>query len=151
VLLVLALTSTLGMNFQVLLPLLTSQTFGRSGEAYGLLMGIMGVGAVAGSLLVAGWSEPSVRRVSALSLLFATSLAAVAASPTLIAAFIAVAAMGVGFSLFLASCVGSLQLSSAAHMRGRVMALYTILFLGSAPIGGPLVGYAAQLFGPRAG
>jgi MFS family permease len=151
VLLMLALTSTLGFNFQVLLPLLASQTFARGGATYGLLMGAMGIGAVFGSLLVAGASDPGVGRVSAFSALFGASLAALAAAPTLDAAFAATAAMGACFSLFLASSAAALQQHAGAQMRGRVMALYTIVFLGSAPVGGPLVGAIAQLLNPRAG
>jgi MFS family permease len=151
VLIVLALASSLGMNFQVLLPLLASETFHRGGGTFGLLMSAMGAGALAGSLLVASWSDPSIRRVSFLSILFGASLAALAAAPSLAFAFAAVSVLGISFSLFLASCSSSLQLNAGDQMRGRVMALHTIVFLGSAPIGGPLVGYIAQLLGARAG
>jgi MFS family permease len=150
VLLVLAVTSMFGFNFQVLLPLLTSQTFGRGGATYGFLMGSMGVGAVFGSLLVASAGDASVERVSAFSVLFGGSLAAVALSPTLVVAFVATVAMGACFSLLVASSAASLQLNAGAQMRGRVMALYATVFLGTAPIGGPLVGGVAQLLDARA-
>ena len=151
VLVMLAVTSTLAMNFQVLLPLLTSQTFGQGGESYGLLMSAMGAGAVAGSLVAAAWSKPTVRRVAALSVVFGGSLVAVAGSPTLTIAFVTVGIMGVCFSLLLVASSSSLQLNAGEGIRGRVMALYTIVFLGTAPIGGPLVGGAAQLLGARWG
>ncbi len=59
--------------------------------------------------------------------------------------------MGASTSLYLTSSVGFLQLHSREGMRGRVMALYSIAFLGVAPIGGPAVGGVAQLLQARAG
>jgi MFS family permease len=151
VLLVLALVSALGFNFQILLALLAARTFAGGGALYGLFLAALGVGAVLGSLAAASGGAPTVRRVGALALAHGAALAAVAGARGLPPAFAAVTLTGATFSLFLVACAGRLQLHAGAGLRGRVMALYTIAFLGVAPVGGPLVGGVAQLLGPRAG
>ena len=151
VLLVLAVASTFGLNFQVLIPLFATGTFHGGSLLYGLMMSSLGVGMVIGSLLSAGWSKPTVGRVIALVELFAVALLAVTVAPDLHLAVLAIAAMGASTSLYLTSSVGCLQLHSRKGMRGRVMATYSIAFLGVAPIGGPVVGGVAQLLQARAG
>lgn len=151
VLLVLAVASTFGLNFQVLIPLFATGTFHGGSLLYGLMMSSLGVGMVIGSLLSAGWSKPTVGRVIALVELFAVALLAVTVAPDLHLAVLAIAAMGASTSLYLTSSVGCLQLHSRKGMRGRVMAMYSIAFLGVAPIGGPVVGGVAQLLQARAG
>jgi MFS family permease len=59
--------------------------------------------------------------------------------------------MGALSFAFIATANTTIQLTAAPEMRGRVMALYAIAFLGSTPIGGPIVGWISQQFGPRAG
>lgn len=151
VLLIMLFASTFGFNFQVLFPLLVSHTFHDGGALYGLLMSCLGVGSLIGSLVVASWNDPMVSRVAALSLVFGVTLAAVAFAPNLPSSFLAIGVMGIASSLFLASCSGCLQVNTVQSMRGRVMALYSVAFLGTAPIGGPIVGWLAQSLGPRAG
>jgi MFS family permease len=151
VLAVLTLASAFGLNFQLLLPLLTSREFHRGGGTYGLLMSALGLGAVLGSLLAAAASAPTPRRVSLLSLALGAALLLVTAAPTRPTAFAAVFVLGVAAGAFIPSCAGALQVNTVAAFRGRVMALYSIAFLGVAPIGGPAVGAIAQVFGPRAG
>ncbi|MBP1080766.1 MULTISPECIES: MFS transporter [Bacillus] len=148
-LLIMFITATFGLNFQVLLPLFTSQTFQQSGEWYGLLMSSLGIGSVIGSLLIASWKDPTVKRVALLSTVFGITIVAVALSPTLPVAFITVGLMGVGSSLFLTACSGCLQLNAGDGMSGRVMAMYYVAFLGTAPIGGTAVGWIAEIWGPR--
>ena len=143
--------TTTATNFQVLLPLVASVTFRGGPGAYGLLMASMGVGSLLGSLLVANLGRPSMRRISLAAASLGAGLTAVAFAPSLPAAFSAAALMGFGFSLFVPSCSAVLQQAADANMRGRVMALYTVAFLGTAPIGGPAIGYLAQILGPSAG
>jgi MFS family permease len=151
VLVMLAITSAFGFNFQVVLPLLADEEFHRGGGTYGLLMSALGLGALVGSLVVAALSAATPRRVAWFSVAVGAALAGLAAAPDLPVALAAATVVGVSFSLFLASASGSLQVDAAPGMRGRVMSLYSIAFLGVAPIGGPAVGAVAQAFGPRAG
>jgi MFS family permease len=151
VLVMLAVTSTFGFNFQVLLPLLTAKNFGGSGADYGFLMSALGGGALGGSLLATVVPTTRARRVSALSVLFGAALAALAAAPAAGAALPLAALVGATFSLFLVAAAATLQVRAEPARRGRVMSLYTIAFLGAAPVGGPAVGGFAQALGPRAG
>lgn len=151
VLIVVTLVSIFGLNFQVLLPLVASQTFSQEAGLYGLLMSCMGIGAVIGSLVVASLNDATVRRIGALAILFGVANTSVALAPNLLLAFLAVGVMGIGSSLFLASSSGFLLAHAGDLMRGRVMALYSIAFLGTAPIGGPLLGWTAEQYGARAG
>jgi MFS family permease len=114
-------------------------------------MSCLGIGSVAGSLIVANWSNPTIRRVAMMSFIFGVSLAIVAIIPTLQLSFPAIAIMGLASSLFLASCSSCLQINAGESMHGRVMSFYYVVFLGVAPIGGPLVGAIAQVMGPRIG
>ena len=91
----------------------------------------------------------SSRRVAALALTFGLTHAAVAFAPTLALGFLTIGVMGMASSVFLTSCTACLQVHAGARMRGRVMALYTMAFLGTVPIGGPLVGWLAQSLGVR--
>jgi hypothetical protein len=86
-----------------------------------------------------------------LAVALGAALAAVAAVPSPPPAFAAVFVTGATTSLFLVSCAGCLQIHAGEGMLGRVIAFYSIAFLGTAPFGGPAVGWTAQLLGPRAG
>src|SRR6476469_10502086 len=84
-------------------------------------------------------------------MLMGVLILAASAAPTLAAEVVAIFAMGATTFAFIATANTTIQLTAAPEMRGRVMALYAIAFLGSTPIGGPIVGWVSQQFGPRAG
>ena len=149
VLLILALVATFGFNFQIFLSLLVAKSFLRGAGAYGFVMSSMGVGAMLGSTVAAAGRDPTVGRVRALAVAFGVTLAGVGLAPTLPSVFVASALMGAMASMFLSATAGSLQLLTEDQYRGRVMALYTIGFLGTAPVGGPAMGYLAQVLSPR--
>jgi MFS family permease len=151
VLLIMSLATTFGFNFQMMITLYASQTFHQGAAFYGLLMSCLGIGAVVGSLMAASWNDPTLRRVAVLSLTFGVTQWVAALVPNLALGFLAMSVMGMASSLFLTSCASCLQLHAGEQMRGRVMALYSIAFLGTAPIGGPLLGWLAQSLGVRAG
>jgi MFS family permease len=77
------------------------------------------------------------------------SLGAVGLVPTLAVGYLPAPLMGAAASMFLSACAGSLQLLTDNALRGRVTALYTMGFLGTAPLGGPATGYVAQVLDPR--
>jgi predicted MFS family arabinose efflux permease len=112
---------------------------------------MMGAGAVVGGLSVASRRGVSYRRLITLAMLMGVSILAAAVAPTLATEFVAIFAMGATAFAFIATANTTIQLTAAPEMRGRVMALYAIAFLGSTPIGGPIVGWVSQQFGPRAG
>ena len=72
-------------------------------------------------------------------------------APTLAVFVFLIAFVGAGQITFLATCNSTVQLDAEPSMRGRVMAVYTITMLGTTPIGGPLVGWISEEFGPRYG
>jgi predicted MFS family arabinose efflux permease len=111
----------------------------------------MGAGAIVGSLVNAARRSPGVGDLALLALAFGGLMLALAAAPSLPLALAALVPLGAASTAFSASVNSVLQLASAPLMRGRVMALYSVVFLGSAPVGGPIVGWVSEHGGPRAG
>jgi MFS family permease len=148
-LVMMAVVSTLAYNFSVVLPLLTKSVYGRGGGAYGLLSAAMGVGALAGALLLASRTRPSRRLLVASAMAFGVATLALAAVPGYTAGLLLLVPIGVTAILFINTTNSLLQLNAADSMRGRVMSLWAVVFLGSTPIGGPLTGALARGFGVR--
>lgn len=148
-LLAMAVIGVFAYNFQVTLALLAKTTFHGGAGTYSLLTSAMGVGAVVGGLLAAHRARPTARLLQALALVFGLLLGGVAFAPTLAVALVLIVFMGAASIGFIATANASLQLQSDPAMRGRVMALYAMAFLGSTPIGAPLVGAIAQWTNPR--
>jgi len=150
-LLMMAVIGTLAFNFQVVIPLIAVKTFGGGAGATALLLSMMGAGAVVGGLSVASLRGVSHRRLLLLSMTMGVTIMVAAIAPTLATEAIAMFAMGGAAFAFIAVANTTIQLTSAPVMRGRVMALYAIAFLGSTPIGGPIVGWVSQQYGARLG
>jgi len=149
VLLAVALIGVFAYNFTVTLALLAKGTFHGGAGTYAVLTSCMGAGAIVGGLFAAHRSRPTPRLLQVLALTFGGLLAAVALAPTLVAADVLIVAMGAASVGFIATANATLQLTSDPAMRGRVMALYAMAFLGTTPIGAPLVGAIAQATSPR--
>jgi len=148
-LLMMALIGTLAYEFQVILPVMAKYTFGGDAGTYGIMTAAMGIGAVLGGLVVAGKGSHGLDALVRVSMAFGVVIALVAVSPTLPVALAALVLVGAASITFLARANTTLQLSADPLMRGRVMALWTVAFLGTTPIGGPIVGFIAQYAGPR--
>jgi MFS family permease len=148
-LLMMAVIGTLGYNFSVILPLYASDVFHRGAGTYSALTVAMGVGALAGGLFVASRRRPSYRLLVLVSLAFGVLILAVAVAPTLLLVLVLLALMGAASLMFIAVANSLLQLNSSGAMRGRVMSLWAIVFLGSTPIGAPLIGFVAEHYGAR--
>ncbi|MGH2952496.1 MAG: MFS transporter [Solirubrobacterales bacterium] len=142
---------TLGFNFLVLLPLLARFSYGGGAETYTALAVAMGIGSVIGALAVGARDRVSERLMVGAAVAFGVLALLAAAAPTLPLAIAALTPLGAATVTFAAGINSTLQLGSAPEMRGRVMALYSIVFLGSTPIGGPIAGWLAEVAGPRAG
>lgn len=150
VLLMMALVGTLAYEFQVTIPLLAHGTFGLGASGFGFLYASMGAGAVLAGLLVAGRVAPRIRTITAAALVFAVGLGAAAISPSPITAGLCLALAGAASVIYSSSSNATLQIRTHPAMRGRVLALYVVAFLGSTPLGGPLVGAIGETIGPRA-
>ena len=138
-------------NFQVLLPLLGRFTFDGGAAAYTALAVAMAVGSVGGALATGARGRISERLLVGASAAFGLFALLAAAAPTLPLAMVALVPLGAASVTFAAGVNSTLQLGASPAMRGRVMALYSVVFLGSTPIGGPIVGWLAEVAGPRAG
>lgn len=148
-LVMLAVISTLAYNYSVVLPLLTRDVWGRGGGSYGVLTTAMGVGALAGALLLASRAQPSRRLLGAGAFAFGVVTVALALAPGYYAGLALLVAIGAAAVLFTSTSNALLQLNSADAMRGRVMALWSIVFLGSTPAGGLITGFLARGLGVR--
>ena len=146
-----AVVGTLAFNFQVVLPLMARYTFHAGAGTYGALAGAMGAGAIVGAVATAGRRGHSLGTLAVVGLIFGGLLGAVAAAPTLPLALAGLVAMGAASTSFTATTNSLLQLAAPAAVRGRVMALWSVVYLGSTPVGGPIVGWVSQHAGPRAG
>jgi MFS family permease len=147
-----AVVGTFAYNFTVTLPLLTRVTFHqRSAADYGLLMAAMGAGAVIGGLIVAHRSRPTPRMLALLVVGFGSFMTLVAFAPSVRWAEIALVPTGAFSIAVISTANATLQLNSSQQMRGRVMSLYAIAFLGTTPIGAPLVGLIVSWSNPRVG
>ena len=144
-----AVIGVFAFNFTVTLPLLAKFTFGGGGALYSLFMVAMGTGAVLGGLTTAFHSQPSTRLLACIGLVFGATILAVAAAPSRAWAVALLVPMGAASISFVATNNATLQLRAEPSMRGRVMSLNAIAFLGSTPIGAPLLGYLSDVTNPR--
>jgi MFS family permease len=144
VLSVVMVVATVGFNFNVLVPLLASQTLHVGAGMFGVLSASFGLGALAGALMTATLGRASPRTFAAGALGFSLSMLALAPVRTPGIALVLLFALGLGFSLFTASANALVQLASPDHLRGRVVSLYLFAFVGLAPIGGLVSGWLAD-------
>ena len=144
-----ALVGTLGFNFQVVLPLLARFSFDGGAMVYGALVSAMAVGSIAGALITGHRGRTGPRLIAGAALAFGVSAVLAAAMPTLILEIPLLVLLGAAAVTFAATINSTLQLAVAPEMRGRVMALYSVVFLGSTPIGAPLVGWLSEAYDPR--
>jgi MFS family permease len=149
--LVMAVVGTMAFNFSVVLPVMARFTFHGDAGTYGSLTALMGAGAMVGALATASRLMPTPKLLAGSCLVFGGTMIMAAAAPTLLAERVMMVAVGAASITFMATANSTCQLTSSPEMRGRVMALYGLVFLGSTPIGGPVIGWISQTFGPRFG
>jgi MFS family permease len=145
-----ALVGTLGLNFQVTLPLLARFSFEGGPSAYAALVSAMGAGSVVGALLTGARGRADGRTITSMALAFGLLALLAALMPSIALEIPVLALLGASAVSFAASINSLLQLSVEPQMRGRVMALYSVVLLGSTPIGAPLVGWLSETYDPRA-
>jgi len=150
-LLMMGLVGCLAYEFQVVLPVLADRTFHGDARTYGFMTGAMGVGAVIGGLYVAARGTTGLRSLVRSTATFGVVIAGAALAPNFALELVAMALVGAASVAVLSMGNSTLQLEAAPHMRGRVMALWAVAFLGSTPIGGPIAGAVSEQFGGRAG
>ncbi len=144
-----AIVGVFAFNFTVTLPLLAKFTFHGGAGLYSWFLAAMGAGAVVGGLATAFRSRPSTRLLACIGVVFGVAILAVALAPTEAWAIVLLVPMGAASISFVATNNATLQLRADPAMRGRVMSLNAIAFLGSTPIGAPLLGYLSDVTSPR--
>jgi MFS family permease len=150
-LIMMAVIGCLTYEFQTTLPLMTGGPFHGGSQTYGFLNACMGAGAVVGGLIAAGRPGRSVARLVRTAAVFGVAVLAASLAPTLLVEEVLLLFVGACSVTFLALGNATLQLSAEPSMRGRVMSLWSVAFLGSTPVGGPLVGFIGGDLGARYG
>jgi MFS family permease len=149
-LLVMAVVFTFVFEWQVLVPLLANHTFHAGPGAFGLLSAAAGVGSFIGAIMAANRNErPSMHGLGVWLAAVGVTMALVSVAPTLPVAMVLMVPIGFFAMSFMITGNTMLQLEAKPQARGRVMALYGVVFLGSTPIGAPLVGWLAEILGAR--
>jgi len=141
-----------GFNFQLTLAVLAKNVFGTEAQQFGLLTTALALGALVGALASgARRSRPSTYVVIAAAIAFSLLEMVAGLAPTFWTTAAVLVPTGF-FMVFYAQATNqSVQLGTAPEFRGRVMALFTLVFLGTTPIGGPLIGLVSEHLGPRVG
>ena len=142
---------TLAFNYQVTLPLLAERDLGGDAGTFTLLYAVMSLGSVAGALAVARRTEIDIRFLLVGGTGMAIATGALAFAPTTPLALAAALPLGFMSFLVISGCNAMVQVQADPAMRGRVLALFSMVFLGSTPIGGPIVGWISEELSPRAG
>ena len=144
-----AVIGTLAFNFQTVLPLFTTRDLQGTDVTFTWLLSVVSIGSLIGALASARRTSIDVRTVSRNAVVFGVGLALLTFAPGQPSAFALGFVVGLGSLLFMTAATAITQLAAAPSMRGRVLALQAIVFLGSTPIGGPIVGAIAESFGAR--
>ncbi|HEX7620773.1 MAG TPA: MFS transporter [Anaerolineales bacterium] len=150
-LLMMAIIGMLTFEFQVSLPLIAQFTFKGDASSYAFLSASMGVGAAVGGIFFASRKGIQPYKLVSASLLFGLAVLAAAFMPSLRLAGLALVLVGIFSINFSSLGNATLQLESSPQMRGRVMSFWSVAFLGSTTIGGPIVGWFAEAAGARWG
>ena len=145
---VLTIVSTFAFNYSVVLPKLADSRWG-SDSVFGWLLATVSVGSLIGSLLTAGRERVSLRWFNGSVALLGVANIALAWAPNLFVAFLLAVPLGIGGAAFIASVNSITQVMSPPDMRGRMLALGAVAFLGSTPIGGPVTGWIADHVSPE--
>jgi MFS family permease len=142
---------TFGLKFPVVLTAMADETFAGGAELYGLFNVVLAVGSVAGALVAGGRTRTRLRTIVLAGAAFGAAQFAAALAPGLGVFLVALVAMGMVNLAFQAMANSSVQSWVDPEVRGRVMGLYMLAFVGGTPLGGPVIGWITDAFGARVG
>lgn len=149
ILVVTGVVSMLGLNFQLTSALMARTEFDKGPSEYGILGSIIAIGSLSGALLAARRRRSQVRLVIGSALAFGVAEGAMALMPTYFTFAVACIPVGLTALTMMTAANSTIQTTTPAAMRGRVMSLYMMVFLGVAPIGSPVIGWIGEVFGAR--
>ena len=150
-LVMMTIIGTLTFNFSVVLPLFAERTLHGTDTTFTLLYSVLSIGSFAGALFTAHRRTITVRDLVVASLAFGATMLALASTPNVASAFPVALLVGCASVAFMAASTAIVQVRAKPAMRGRVLALQAMVFIGSTPIGGPIIGAVCDRFGARAG
>ena len=140
---------TFGLNYQLTIALMTTQVFGLGAAAFGMASTVLAVGSLSGSLLAARRGAPPLRLVVGAAGAFGAAAVVASLMPSYLFFLAMLPLVGVAVLTLLNAMQSYLQLHSDPGVRGRVMGVYLLVFMGGTPLGSPLVGWIGQAWGPR--
>lgn len=140
---------TFGMNFQMTSALMATEVFGKGAQAYGVLGSIMAIGSLAGALVAARRERPTRRLVVGAALVFVVVEVAAGLMPTYLTFALVLPLLGLSALTMITAANAYIQLTVTPQMRGRVAALYLMVFMGGTPFGAPVIGWIGEAFGAR--
>lgn len=140
---------TFAFNFPIWLTAFAHKVFNGDASAYGLFNSLMAAGSVVGALLAARRATNPLKILIGAALGFGVLEIAAALSPSYTAFLVLLPMIGIFSLTFNTTANSSVQLATDPAMRGRVMSLYMMVFVGGTPIGGPIFGWLTDAFGPR--
>jgi MFS family permease len=149
ILVVVGMVGTFGLNFQLTTALMARLVFDKGAGEYGLLGSIMAIGSLGGALLAARREHPRLRLVLGSAMAFGVFALVASVMPTYTLFAIALVPVGLASLTLMTAANSTVQMTTPAHMRGRVMALYMAVFMGGTPIGSPIIGWVGETFGAR--
>ena len=149
VMVVVSTVAMLGLNFQLTSAMMARVEFGRGAEEYGLIGSVLAIGSLSGALLAARRTEVRLRLILGAAMLFEISSAVMASMPTYPLYLVSCTAVGFSALTMLTSANAFVQTTTPAQVRGRVMALYSMVLMGSTPVGSPVIGWVGEAVGPR--
>lgn len=149
VLVVVFFVGAFGMNFQITSALMATEEFGLAAQEFGMFGTILAIGSLGGSLLAARRVRPRLRFIVGSALAFAMVQALSGLMPHHLAYAAILPLIGLTVMTVATSANAMIQMYSSPQVRGRVAAIYLMVFIGSVPIGAPLVGLVAEAFGAR--
>jgi MFS family permease len=145
----LAVIGTLTYNFSVLFPLFVIRGLHGSDATYTAVYSVFSMGALVGALAVARRSSVRIRIIVIGAAGFGASMLVLADAPSVVAVFPIVFLVGITSISYMTATTAIVQVRSDPQMQGRVIALQTVLLVGTTPIGGPLLGALADAYGAR--
>ena len=150
IIVVISVVSMLTLNFQVTMAAMVRSAFDLESDAYGTVSSVFAVGSLGGALWAARRKAPRVRTLVVGSFLLGVFSLLMAAMPTYPLFAMSTVPVGLCVLTVLTSANQTVQLSTAPAVRGRVMSIYMLFFLGTTPIGSPVIGWVSDQWGPRA-
>ncbi len=149
IMVVMAVVSTFGLNFQLTSAMMARTVFDRGAGEYGVIGSVLAIGSLSGALLAARRERPRVRLVLGAAFAFGLAMTVQAVMPTYWSYVLMSIPVGLASLTMMTAANSAIQVSTHPAMRGRVMALYMVVFIGATPIGSPIIGWVGETLGAR--